>query len=71
MRRLRNCAPDLAWKNKAYFLNKFASDMRFSGHSQSFRNTILKIVVARYEVELPNHLKERRECTDQGWRESR
>ena len=57
MRRLRNCAPDLAWKNKAYFLNKFASDMRFSGHTQSFRNTILKIVVARYEVELSNHLE--------------
>ena len=57
MRRLRNCAPDLAWNNKAYFLNKFASDMRFSGHTQSFRNTILKIVVARYEVELSNHLE--------------
>ena len=60
MRRLRNCTPHLAWIKKAYFLNKFASDMRFSGHTQSFMNTILKRAITRYEVELSNHLADKK-----------
>jgi hypothetical protein len=60
MRRLRNCTPHLAWIKKAYFLNKFASDMRFSGHTQSFMNTILKRVITRYEVELSNHQEDKK-----------
>ena len=44
-RRLRNCSPLLSWEEKSKFLNKFSSDMRYSGHSQSFRCTILKKVI--------------------------
>ena len=57
LRRLRNCSPELPWSNKAYFLNKFSSDMRYSGHNLSFRRTVLKKIVKRYEVELSNHLE--------------
>ena len=59
-RRLRNCSPLLSWKEKAKFLNQFSSDMRYSGHSPSFRCTILKKVIERYEVELSNHLEEKK-----------
>ena len=59
MRRLRNCSPNLAWDRKVYFLNKFSSDLRYSGHTVSFRNTVLRRVVARYEAELSNHLEEK------------
>ena len=59
MRRLRNCSPNLAWDRKVYFLNKFSSDLRYSGHTVSFRSTVLTRVVARYETELSNHLEER------------
>jgi hypothetical protein len=31
--------------------------MRFSGHTFSFRNTILRRVIARYETELSNHVE--------------
>ena len=55
MRRLRNCSPELSREAKAGFLNKFSSDMRFSGHTPSRR------IVARYEVELII-----RNYTDQG-----
>ena len=57
MRRLRNCSPELCWKEKVLFLNKFSSDLRYSGHSESFRMTILKRIVGRYRKELSNHLE--------------
>ena len=59
IRRLRNCSPELDWSIKAYFLNRFSSDMRYSGHSQDFRRTILKRIVARYLTEVSNHLEEK------------
>ena len=59
MRRLRNGSPNLAWDKKVFFLNKFSSDLMYSGHTVSFRNTVLSRVVARYETELSNHLGER------------
>ena len=60
MRRLRNCSPELSWEAKAAFLNKFSSDMRFSGHTPSFRKTLLRRIVARYETELLNHLTKKK-----------
>ena len=39
---------------------KFSSYIRYSGHSPSFRCTILKKVIERYEVELANHLEEKK-----------
>ena len=60
MRRLRNCSPELSWEAKVGFLNKFSSDMRFSGHTPSFRKTLLRRIVARYEVELMNHLTKKK-----------
>ena len=57
MRRLRNCSPNLCWTKKAYFLNVFTSDMKFSGHSTSFRATVLKKVLNKYLVEISNHLE--------------
>ena len=40
-------------------MNKFSSDLKYSGHTISFRKTLLKRIVARYEVELSNHLEGR------------
>ena len=57
MRRVRNCSPELSWSEKIPFLNRFSSDMRFSGHTTSFRSTILSRVLLRYEKELSNHLE--------------
>ena len=57
MRRLRNCSSDLTCHKKAYLLNRFSSDMGYSGHTDSFRMTILQRVVARCEVELFNLLE--------------
>ena len=59
MRRVRNCSPELPWSKKVYFLNKFSSDLKYSGHTISFRKTLLKRIVARYDVELANHLEEK------------
>ena len=56
LRRLRNCSPGLGWKNKVYFLNRFSSDLKFSGHTVSFRRTLLKRVIIKYEKNLCNHL---------------
>ena len=39
--------------------DKFSSDLRYIGHTVSFRSTVLTRVVARYEPELSNHLEER------------
>ena len=60
MRRLRNCSPELNWFRKIKFLNTFSSDLRYSGHSESFRQTVLKRVVGRYKAELSNHLEGRK-----------
>ena len=57
LRRLRNCSPELLWAKKIKFLNMFSSDLRYSGHTESFRTTVLKKVVGRYKVELSNHLE--------------
>ena len=57
LRRLRNCSPELDWSVKACFLNKFASDMSYSGHQEFFRKTIIRQVVAKYETHLSNHLE--------------
>ena len=40
LRRLRNCLPELEWDSKAFFLNKFVSDLNYSGHTESFIRTI-------------------------------
>ena len=60
MRRLRNCSTELNWPRKFKFLNTFSSDLRYSGHSESFRQTVLKRVVGRYKAELSNHLEGRK-----------
>jgi hypothetical protein len=60
MRRLRNCSPELNWFRKIKFLNTFSSDLRYSGHSESFRQTVLKTVVGRYKAKLSNHLEGRK-----------
>ena len=60
MRRLRNCSPELSWAEKISFLNRFSSDMRYSGHGESFRLTVLKRVIGRYQAELSNHLEGRK-----------
>ena len=60
MRRLRNCSAELSWCTKVSFLNKFSSDLRYSGHTTSFRKTVLKRVVERYRTELSNHLEGRK-----------
>ena len=59
LRRLRNCSPELPWAKKIKFLNVFSSDLRYSGHTESFRMTLLKKVVGRYKTELSNHLEEK------------
>ena len=60
MKRLRNCSPELDWHRKAHFLNRFSSDLKYSGHSSTFRRTVMMRVVARYEVELANHLEDKK-----------
>ena len=57
LRRLRNCSPELLWAKKIKFLNMFSSELSYSGHTESFRMTVLKRVVGRYKVELSNHLE--------------
>ena len=37
------------------FLNRFSSDLKYSGHSCSFRQTVLRRVVEKYESDLSNH----------------
>ena len=57
---LRNSSPELSLETKVKFLNKFSSDMRYSGHTPSFRKTLLRRIVARYETEIENHLTEKK-----------
>ena len=57
LRRLRNCSPELSWMEKAVFLNRFSSDLKHSGHTPSFRKTVLRRIVAKYEADLSNHLE--------------
>ena len=57
LRRLRNYSPALSWKDKVFFLNRFSSDLKYSGHTPSFRKTVLRRILARYEVDLSNHLE--------------
>ena len=59
-RRLRNCTPELGWNQKVLFLNRFSLDMRNSGHSPTFRKTILKRVIVRYMNSLHNHMNHTR-----------
>ena len=54
-RRLRNCSPELRWEEKARFLNKFSSEMKYSGHTTAFRKTILRRVILKYQNDLSNH----------------
>ena len=56
-RRLRNCSPDLDWRDKAVFLNRLSLDMKNCGHKYTFRKTILVRVVAKYMSSLSNHLE--------------
>ena len=60
IRRLRNCSPELDWVKKAVFLNRFSSDMKRSGHSASFRRTILRRVILKYRNNLSNHLEDKK-----------
>jgi hypothetical protein len=60
MSRLRNCSPELSWSRKAVFLNRFSSDLINSGHTASFRRTVLNRIVKRYQAELSNHLEGRK-----------
>ena len=57
LRRLRNCSPDLDWRDKVEFLNRFASDLKRSGHATSFRRTILKRIILKYKTDLSNHVE--------------
>ena len=57
LRRLRNCSPELDWATKAFFLNKFTSDLKYSGHKEQFIRTIIRKVVFKYEADLSNHLE--------------
>jgi hypothetical protein len=52
--------PICNWPRKIKFLNTFSSDLRYSGHNESFRQTVLKRVVGRYKAELSNHLEGRK-----------
>jgi hypothetical protein len=49
-RRLRNCSPELEWETKVFHLNRLSSEMKKSGHSQTFRSTILHRVAVKYIV---------------------
>ena len=60
LRRLRNCSPELDWSVKMGFLNKFSSDLRYSGHRASFRRTILNRVINKYRTDLCNHMEGRK-----------
>jgi hypothetical protein len=60
LRRLRNCSPELDWSVKVGFLNKFSSDLRFSGHTANFRRTILNRVLNKYRTDLANHVEGRK-----------
>ena len=37
-RRDINCSSDLPWCKKVYFLNKLSRDLKYSGHTVSFKN---------------------------------
>ena len=54
-RRLKNCSPELDWEQKVVFLNRFSSDMKRSGHTASFRRTIMRRVILKYQTDLANH----------------
>ena len=58
-RRLRNCSPELEWEDKVVHLNRLSSEMKNSGHSESFRRTILQRVVSKYENSLSNHQEDK------------
>ena len=58
-RRLKNCSPGLSWETKGCFLIRLIVDMMNCGHTENFRRVILRIVIARYEDSLSNHLEGR------------
>ena len=59
-RRLRNCSPELEWDTKVFHLNRLSSEMKNSGHSQTFRSTILNRVAVKYLASLSNHQEGKR-----------
>ena len=57
LRRLRNCSPELEWKEKVVFLHRFSGDLKRSGHVSSFRRTVLRRVIIKYKTDLTNHVE--------------
>jgi hypothetical protein len=55
LRRLRNCSPELPWKEKGHFLTEYAKEMKASGHSEKFRKEIITRAMKKYENELKSH----------------
>ena len=56
MRRLRNCSPELTWKEKGKFLTEYAREMKNSGHSEEFRIEVIHRAVEKYKKILNAHL---------------
>ena len=48
-RRLVNCSPDLPWTVKTAHLTKFCLDMFRGGHSEQFRQTVIRRALAKYD----------------------
>ena len=56
----KNCSLELGWSAEIKCLNWFTSDLRCSGHKESFRRTLLTRVISKYKTDLANHLEGKR-----------
>ena len=55
LRRLRNYDPESSWEERGKHLTMFASSMKSSGHTESFRRTVFSKAVSRFCKELDAH----------------
>ena len=55
LRRLRNCSPDMDWKEKGKFVTEYAKEMKNSGHSEKFRKEIIERAIEKYKTILHRH----------------
>ena len=56
LRRLRNCHPDMAWEERGKHITTFANEMRYSGHTERFRETVIRKATHKFVKQLKEHI---------------
>ena len=55
LRRLRNCHPDMPWEARGKHITTFANEMKCSGHTERFRETVIRKATHKFVKQLKEH----------------